>query len=49
MTALELISNFIAAIDGRNCQTMSSCRPADFALDWVHGDAYDDGLLGVEI
>jgi len=50
MTALELISNYIVATAGRDSQAMSSCRPADFLLDWVHGNSYyNEGLLGVAI
>jgi len=49
MTALELISNNIATIAGRESQAMSSCRPADFLLDWVHSNTYNEGLLAVAI
>lgn len=50
MTAVELISNYIAAIARWDSQAMSSCRPADFLPDWVHGNSYyNEGLLGVAI
>jgi steroid delta-isomerase-like uncharacterized protein len=43
MTALEVVSNYIAALTEQNCEAMKSYRTADFVLDWVHDDAYNDG------
>ena len=45
MTGLELISNYVAAIGRQDCEAMDGYRTADFVLDWVHGDAYDEGML----
>jgi steroid delta-isomerase-like uncharacterized protein len=43
MTALEVVSNYIAALTEQDCEAMERHRTADFVLDWVHGDAYNDG------
>jgi steroid delta-isomerase-like uncharacterized protein len=43
MTALEVISSYIAALTEQDCEAMENYRTADFVLDWVHGDAYNDG------
>ena len=45
MTALEVISNYMAAMVEQDSETMDKYRTADFVLDWVHGDAYEDSVL----
>ncbi len=47
-TALDVVSEYIVALSGRNSEQMNALRSPDFVLDWVHGDAYEDEPLSVE-
>ncbi len=47
-SALDVISEYVAALSRRDGNGMSSFRSPDFVLDFVHGDAFEDGPLSVE-
>jgi predicted ester cyclase len=47
-TSLDVISNYVAALAARDGKRMHSFRSPDFVLDFVHGDAFEDGPLSAE-
>lgn len=47
-TALEITSQYIAALASRNSATMQALRAPGFALDFVHGDASEASPLSGE-
>ncbi len=46
--SLGVISNYVAALAAGNGKLMHSFRAPDFVLDFVHGDAFEDGPLSAE-
>jgi predicted ester cyclase len=46
-TALDVISEYVAALATGDSERMNSLRSPDFVLDFVHGDAFEDGPLSV--
>ena len=46
--SLQLVSKYVAALNNRDAKGMNALRAPDFALDWVHGDAFDDAPLSEE-
>lgn len=46
--ALDVVSEYVAALATGNSERMKSLRSPDFVLDWVHGDAFEDRPLSVE-
>jgi len=46
--ALQVVAAYVQAMKERNSKQMISFRAADFVLDWVHGDAFEDGPLSEE-
>lgn len=47
-SALKIVSEYVAALVARNSERMNALRSSDFVLDFVHGDAFEDGPLSVE-
>ena len=47
-TALDVISKYVAALATGDSERMNSLRSSNFVLDFVHGDAFEDGPLSVE-
>ena len=47
-SALAVVSNYAAALTARDNERMNSLRSSDFVLDFVHGDAFEDGPISVE-
>jgi steroid delta-isomerase-like uncharacterized protein len=47
-SALDVISKYVAALSSGDSNGMNSFRSPDFVLDFVHGDAFEDGPLSVE-
>lgn len=47
-TSLDVISNYVAALAAGDGQKMHTFRSSDFVLDFVHGDAFEDGPLSAE-
>ncbi len=48
LTSLQLISEYVSALANGDAEQMNALRSPDFALDWVHGDAFDDAPLSEE-
>ncbi len=48
LTSLQLISGYVSALAKGDAEQMNALRAPDFALDWVHGDAFDDEPLSEE-
>lgn len=48
LSALGVVSEYAAALAARDSEQMDSLRSSDFVLDFVYGDAFDDGPLSVE-
>ncbi len=46
--ALNVVTAYVQAMKERDSEQMSRLRAADFVLDWVHGDAFEDGPLSEE-
>lgn len=46
--ALLLIERYVAALAAGDGAAMKQLRAPDYVLDWVHGDAFQDGLLSAE-
>ncbi len=44
-SALQAVSAYVAALAAGDSATMSRWRTPDFVLDFVHGDAFEDGPL----
>ena len=47
-TALEVASSYVLALSTKNSEQMNALRSPDFVLDWVHGDAFENGPLSAE-
>ncbi len=47
-SALEVTSRYVAALSAGDSQAMNALRSADFALDFVYGDAFEDCPLSEE-
>lgn len=43
--SLDVISHYLAALSISDHAAMQTLRHADFVLDWVHGDAFDDPVM----
>jgi steroid delta-isomerase-like uncharacterized protein len=41
-TALDIVSEYSAALMARNALRMEALRSADFVLDWVYADAFEN-------
>jgi steroid delta-isomerase-like uncharacterized protein len=41
-SALDVVSEYIAALSARDSETMDSLRSEGFVLDFVHGDAFEN-------
>ena len=46
--ALQTIADYVAALASGDHQKMDDLRADDFVLDFVHGDAFEDGPLTAE-
>ncbi|MCP4422390.1 MAG: ester cyclase [Chloroflexi bacterium] len=46
--ALQVVAAYVQAMKERDSDQMIKFRAADFVLDWVHGDAFEDGPLSGE-
>lgn len=44
-SALEVISEYLSALTVGDVQRMQALRSPDFVLDFVHGDAFEDGPI----
>jgi len=47
-SALEVVSQYAVALARGDSNRMNSLRATDFVLDFVHGDAFEDGPISVE-
>lgn len=47
-SALAVVSDYTAALAEGDSERMNSLRSSDFVLDFVHGDAFEDGPISVE-
>ena len=45
---LQLISDYVAALCAGDSKRMEQFHAVDFVLDFVHGDAFEDGPLSIE-
>jgi steroid delta-isomerase-like uncharacterized protein len=43
--ALEVVSDYVAALASRDSRQMDALRAPDFVLDFVYGDAFESGPL----
>ncbi|MCP5097443.1 MAG: ester cyclase [Chloroflexi bacterium] len=43
--ALTIVAAYVEAMSNRDATVMNTLRAPDFVLDWVHGDAFEDGPL----
>jgi hypothetical protein len=48
LSALAVVSEYAEALAARDSERMNSLRSSDFVLDFVHGDAFEDGPLSIE-
>jgi steroid delta-isomerase-like uncharacterized protein len=48
LPSLETVERYVAALNERQSAAMVPLRTADFVLDFVHGDAFEDGPLSAE-
>lgn len=46
--ALAVVSEYAEALSKRDSGRMNSLRSSNFVLDFVHGDAFEDGPLSIE-
>ncbi|HEY85213.1 MAG TPA: SnoaL-like domain-containing protein [Chloroflexi bacterium] len=46
--SLQLVSEYVSALSNKDTERMNALRSPDFALDWVHGDAFDNAPLSEE-
>ena len=46
--SLQIVADYVAALAAGDHQRMDALRVADFVLDFVHGDAFEDGPLNAE-
>jgi steroid delta-isomerase-like uncharacterized protein len=44
----QIVADYTAALMNRDADKMNALRAPDFVLDWVHGDAFEDGPLSAE-
>ncbi len=47
-SALDVISTYVAALTAGDSERMNALRSPDFVLDFVHGDAFEDGPLSAD-
>lgn len=48
LSALAVVSEYAAALAASDSERMNSLRSRDFVLDFVHGDAFEDGPLSID-
>ena len=46
--SLQTVADYVAALAAGDHRRMDDLRAADFVLDFVHGDAFEDGPLTAE-
>lgn len=46
--ALPVVAEYAAALAAGDNRRMNTLRAPNFILDWVHGDAFEDGPLSAE-
>jgi len=47
-TSLEVVGDYLAALAAADSEGMDACRAADYVLDLVQGDAFDQDALSHE-
>ncbi len=47
-SALDVVSEYTAALMAQDSERMNTFHAPDFVLDWVYGDAYEDSLSSAE-
>ena len=47
-SAFEVVSRFVAAMAAQDLDTMESLHAADYVVDWVYGDAFENPPTSAE-
>ncbi len=47
-SAFEVVSQLVAAMAGRDIETMQSLHAEDYVVDWVYGDAFENRPIPAE-